>query len=273
MGLLDEGLSAEERQRISKLIADQNAQQAALCHQDPLSEACLSDVGRVALHNLGDQSAELLPTINTPGQNTVRPVLFINGILTRRDAAEENGRLLSGHLHAPVDVVWNPTEGFFEDCLQTLCVNKQSIVDETTAKVVRYVRAQLRGMKATERLQVVAHSQGAAIASAAISYLSREERARLDLHTYGEATEVYPEGLHSLRRTINVLDLVPHLAGGLRAGRIALSEMDLTIFAGSIVPHAFALYLKDEQYRNDPERLRELERKEVRQMWHNEAKH
>jgi hypothetical protein len=212
-----------------------------------------------------------LPRIGGKEYGGAAPIAFINGVWQTKQDAIENGGLLGRHFKAPVDVLWNPSQGKIADLLQVMFVNKQGIVDASTRLVITYMKSRIKTLKSTETLTVVAHSQGAAIASAALSYLSPRERSRVTLKTYGDAACTIPGGLACTRRTISATDIVPMFFGGGRPEAI-LQNYD-SEYSFTFMPpftHALKAYLEDEEYWASPEtdkRLQEQRERRVEKMW------
>ncbi len=98
----------------------------------------------------------------------------------------------------------------FFDCLQTGLINKQDIIDGTTARVLNEVRKMLQ---TKETIKLVGHSQGGAIVSAVAEHLSPEERARVDIVTIGGAAIGFPKGMKSVTAYVNTWDIVPMAVG------------------------------------------------------------
>jgi RHS repeat-associated protein len=272
-GLLDEGLTAEERDEIRRRLRADEARRHKECRSDALSLSCLSDLSLV----FADTEAKKLPRIGGREHPNVDPIIFVNGIWNTRAKAEESGRRLSRHFKAPVDVLWNPTQNFFLDILQTVFVNKMGSVDASTRLVIEELRTRAGSLPPGHTLRVVAHSQGAAIVSTALKFVDPAVRSRIDLITYGEAASEYPEGLHSLVRHVNILDPVPNLAGGHPLDLLALTSGARRYTAFMTfplpVPHPLEAYLDSEEYWSDPQRRKELEARRLQQLSHEEARH
>jgi pimeloyl-ACP methyl ester carboxylesterase len=156
----------------------------------------------------GDTSAVL---IRENQYSSGTPIVYVNGVLTSRADNETTARRIARLFDVPVYSVWNPTTGsLIGDGAELFFVNKRNVLDASTLKVILAIRDILL---AKTTVTLMAHSQGAAIASSALSYLSNEERAKVDVVTLGGAAYSYPTGARSLRVIANVQDLVPWLFG------------------------------------------------------------
>ena len=188
--------------------------------------------------------------------------IFINGILaTTLEDALANGDALSRLLDMSVVVVWNPSDNLVKDSAQTALVDKLNVPDASVQGAIRAIRAEI---DRSGGALAVAHSQGAAILSAALSYLSEEERAKVDVLTFGGAAFKYPKGLHSLHVVVNVQDFVPWLAGYLsRTGLVGWAPgIDRVSFGGGRVwdltaTHGFLGYMAYEMQKKEERQAEE----------------
>jgi hypothetical protein len=180
------------------------------------------------------------------------PIVYINGVWNRRDMAIDSGAQIADYYKRPVDVMWNPTFGpilgRLGDVAQVMAVNKLNVPDATTLMVVSSLRDHIKALKNGETLPVIAHSQGGAILSAAAAFLTRAERGRLDVTTYGGAAYTYPDGFHSVQHVVNGIDPVPFLAGK----GFTLEKANMYVFFEDIlaINHPVADYLTDQKYRD-----------------------
>jgi len=175
----------------------------------------------------------MLPVINPHGR--YEPIVYVNGILTSRVNAQIAGEAIGALYEAPVYTVWNPTDNWHRDLLQVVAVNKSNTPDVTTALVIKTLRQRLRSHMF---VTLIGHSQGAAVVSSALSHLTKAERSRVDVITFGGAALTYPVGARSVRVVVNVQDPVPRIAGYGLAGRIGLATPGLEkVSFGSALQH------------------------------------
>ncbi|MGB6992254.1 MAG: RHS repeat-associated core domain-containing protein [Thermoanaerobaculia bacterium] len=183
--------------------------------EGPTSLACLGSLQFVAYSMWGDKpgygaAPRHLQVVGSAGG---QEALFINGIWNHRVRAENNASEAAAWFRRRVLPLWNPTTGAFADLAQTAMVNWSRVPDETLRLVVQTVREHLKSLPKDENLTVFAHSQGAAIASGSLSFLSSDELSRIDLVTIGGAVCTYPQGLGSLTAYVNTRDPVPMYLG------------------------------------------------------------
>ena len=160
--------------------------------------------------------------------------------------------------------VWNPTKNAFRDVLETIFVNKTNSVDYTTRMLIDTTRAQLRR---SPRVTLIAHSQGSAIASSALSHLTSKERQRIDLVSLGGAAYDFPDDVGTLRVVANLADFVPWIAGYLGRSAVNGRQPDelQTVYFGRVpmidfkTTHPVENYLKYVAEELKSERLRRLE--------------
>jgi RHS repeat-associated protein len=190
---------------------------AEACRSDPMQALCFGAVKQALLRTYGDNYAVRLPTQSSP-KSTGHPAIFVNGIQNLVEHSISRSALLSETFGIPVVPIWNPTferskTGALADIGQVILVDKLNLPDASVRLVTQTMRELLNSRPETEPLVVYGHSQGAAIVSAAASYLTSEELGRLEVITFGEAAWTYPEGVGSLTRFVNERDLVPLVAG------------------------------------------------------------
>ncbi len=205
------------------------------CAKAPGAPECTSALDKWLIANFGDPQAETLPVEGISGRNN--PIVYVNGINTGRPMARDAGRVMAAIYDAPVHVVWNPTKRPWPDILQVQFVNKTDTPDATTQEVLRTLRVQL---SMNSFVTLIGHSQGAAIVSSVLSFLSPAERVRVVI-TFGGAAYQYPSGTRSLRVVVNVQDVVPWLAGYVRAEKLGLRVPGIervSFGGGMLVPSA-----------------------------------
>ena len=233
-----ETLTPDERRAIQK----SNAKEMEACRRDPASPTCVGIIGTL----FGDDQAESI-RVNGKKYLGKSPIVYINGVWNKRNGVIGSGAMLADYYQATVDVLWNPEQGKILDLLQTLLVDKTNTPDASTRNVVLYLRARVSGLQAGESIKVVAHSQGAAIFSSAASFLTAEERSRIELTTYGGASWTFPTGLKSVRNVVNVTDLlVPMLFG---KGLEFQKNNEYAVFLDPLaINHPIKDYIDDEKY-------------------------
>ncbi len=167
----------------------------------------------LALAAFGDESYESLD-IQGDDEKDPNPSIFVNGIWNKPKDAIENAETVHKATGENVLPFYNPTDERNKgiDMLSTQFNNKPNLLDRSTAGLISQIRHQLANNPG-ENVRLHLHSQGAALGSAALSYLSMEERARIDVISYGGAAYSYPPGLRSLNAIVNVRDTVPNLVG------------------------------------------------------------
>ncbi len=166
----------------------------------------------LALAAFGDESYKIL-TIQ--GDMTdPNPSIFVNGIWNKEGQAIDNANAVYRATGENVLPFHNPTDESHKviDPFSTQFNNKPDLLDRSTEGLILQIRQQL-AENPGETVRLHLHSQGAALGSAALSYLSVEERARIDVVSYGGAAYAYPPGLRSLDAIVNVRDTVPNLVG------------------------------------------------------------
>jgi hypothetical protein len=156
--------------------------------------------------------AKLLKGIGDP--NDPNRALFINGIRNSESRAFEIALEIGEKLRVNLTPVYNPTFNVMYDIAQVATVNKQDLIDESTALLISTIRERLADQNRTEPLKLFPHSQGAALTSSALSHLTREERSQIEVLSFGGAAYTYPSGLKSVEVLVNVRDLVPNATGG-----------------------------------------------------------
>lgn len=136
----------------------------------------------------------------------------------------------SGVFGVQVDPLYNPTQGWRRDAIQTAITNKLfSASDATTRLVVEYMRDEVSQLTTGQVKLMIAHSQGGAILSAALGYLSPAEREKIVVVTVGDAAWTFPSDV-SVNSLSNVVDGISLLLGGGYAGDQSGRRVDYTFF-------------------------------------------
>ena len=126
--------------------------------------------------------------------------------------------------------------------MQVGLVNWLDLPDATTLLVIEELRLGISEISSEACTEFVAHSQGAAILSAALSYLTPAERARVCVTTIGPAAARFPAGLYGSRHVINLFDLfvaVPF-------GPLFAPETELVFFFKFPISHSAQWYVDDQ---------------------------
>ena len=158
---------------------------------------------------------------DSEGQYDPNSALMFTGILNESDKAlmnVEEARTFAQRYRGEdvsIDLVYNPTHSMVYDLAQVQLVNKFDLIDRTTRAGIEELRTKLNDddRDKTRPVQVFAHSQGAAIASAVLSHLTEKELAQIEVTSFGGAAYRYPEGLRTVEAIVNNQDIVPSLFG------------------------------------------------------------
>ncbi len=140
-------------------------------------------------------------------------MIYVNGVSNSATRATAYATVLAEWMHARVTPIHNPSKNKIYDIVQAALVNKTSTPDATTRLVVSQIRKELADLPPGGYLTVTGHSQGAAIVSSALSFLTAAERQRIDAVSVAGAACTLPSGLHSIRAYVNTRDIVPIYAG------------------------------------------------------------
>lgn len=124
--------------------------------------------------------------LNKGFDSSKESLFYVNGILTKGDSAEKQTQEISNLVGKPVTLLYNPTEGFVNDvvesALQVMNIkNDKSTVNATSEKFYQT-------LKSGKELKVVAHSQGAAISAQALTNV--EKRLLMETRNPSEVKEM-----------------------------------------------------------------------------------
>ncbi|MFZ2490373.1 MAG: RHS repeat-associated core domain-containing protein [Thermoanaerobaculia bacterium] len=205
MGL--ESLTPDERRAILAKRRVEAAEFDAQCKREGnTSYACLNGLQRAMLFSYGDRESVAKSGIGGGKYRRGEPVILVTGVGNTFGQALDHAERMSRDLKVQIDLVWNATQGRWPDVRQSALVNKLGVTDQTTKLLIDQIRAGISQLKAGQHVHLFGHSQGAAISSSALSFLTPAERAKIDLVTFGGAAWTYPGGLHSRKNIVNVLD-------------------------------------------------------------------
>jgi hypothetical protein len=175
-----QGLAGEDSlARGLKHMVDEMQAYEEHCTDHPEDAKCISDFERWLVRTFGDKRAE---TIRVGNNHYGRPpIIYVNGINTSKERAIDTGQRISAIFRRPIIVVWNPTAitsnvltETAANVIQTVMVNKTNARDASTLFLIRAIRDVARSH---DEVMLLAHSQGAAIASSALSRLRVNERS------------------------------------------------------------------------------------------------
>lgn len=139
-----------------------------------------------------------LPTLSAEPSETKNSarVLFINGIVTPYSVAQHQANILSQAIGQEVTLIHNETDGLYHDLLE--CNQGRSgVLTEIAQRMLEVINAQLLNDEA--ELTIVAYSQGAIIATSALTELAKNtcenDLSRIRYITFGAGfkTSVLPE--------------------------------------------------------------------------------
>jgi hypothetical protein len=116
---------------------------------------------------------------------------FINGILTSPKVASINAKYLSHVFGRPINVIYNPTEGFGKDmaeCILGRTFNHKSKVSDLAVACIKPV------LEAGKKVKLIGHSQGGIISSNVLctlksSGLTDEQLSNLEVFTFAGAQD------------------------------------------------------------------------------------
>ena len=214
LGLFDSGLTSFEQAENRRAREAEARVSRELCARNNMSLHCSGDLGRMSVVAFGDKKAELIHGVGARRFPNGRRAIFVNGIQNSRSEALSSGIAVSQHYSVSLDVLWNPEVNVAIDLAQVAFVNKANLPDATTILLVEELRSRTRSLRSGQTITVFAHSQGAAITSSALSFLTENERRQVDVVALGGAAWTFPDGVHSVVRISNVFDPVPMLTGG-----------------------------------------------------------
>ena len=232
-------LSYEERRQLLSDQIESDRHWRIRCAAEPMLRQCQSLLGQFSSTLFGDTQVVATPIFGSEYYSG-RSVLYVNGILNSNIYQTiEASRELARYTQRPVRAIWNPSSNFLMDSLQVFLVNKPGVLDTSTLRVALQIRKMVDDANG-EAVEVYAHSQGAAIVSTALSFLTHSERSRVRLTTFGGAAETYPEGLLSIRHVINGRpDPVPLFLGALFSG-----NTEFIYFQTDVLSHGIGDYLE-----------------------------
>ncbi len=202
--------------------------------------------------------------LNRPGFDNVR-VIAVNGILCECDDNKEMCQFISDQYGGiRVDGAYNSSHGFFLDLLECIA-QKLGFRTRSVMLLVNKIKMsinELGGVVNNPRIIVHASSQGGLTTDCALKYLTAEEKACLEVHTYGSAKIISSEGLAEATNYINTCDPIPWVADPVGCLKAVLSSKYNVHFLKS---NKFCLdhgLLASENYRNQIVKNGEIFKKE-----------
>ena len=156
---------------------------------------------------------------------------FINGIVTSRELAQRNVKALSETFRQPFTLIHNPTQGLTRDLLESAM---QKFTNVNTEAVVRTYLELAKALvdKTTEKVVVVAHSQGTIIVGDALDLLY----ASIDTK-YFDRTNMTDEDFRKLMAmssgTVKAAELRQACDDLKDAGEGILKKLELYMFANA----------------------------------------
>ncbi|QSP95517.1 hypothetical protein LPB19_03610 [Marinobacter salinisoli] len=119
--------------------------------------------------------------------------MFINGIMTDRHTAYNNGAALNQMLGRPIYVFHNPTHGISRDLAECIFARTFDHYSAIATSIFRHLAAYL---SAGERVRIVAHSQGGIIASTLLKLMADRgwclDQGALEIFTIAGAQDEWP---------------------------------------------------------------------------------
>ena len=140
--------------------------------------------------------------------NPKADLVYVNGILNGTQEAGESQRLISDIVEdrGQTSLFHNPTKGFLGDLFESaalLCG-----FQTTASKNLRsFLKEYLDDMDSDGRLMLIAHSQGALTAKAALKGLSSRERQMVEIRAFGPVQAVSDRYAHSAVNYLSNRDL------------------------------------------------------------------
>lgn len=153
-------------------------------------------------------------SISTPGTSfpSKVAVVVVNGICTTENDVEACAAKISNAWgHVPVDVSYNGTAGLTCDVGETV-LQKAEIETRAVNETFDDLRRKIKLVGDDGWVYVLPHSQGGEIAYQAISKLNPEERARLQIFTFGSARMMPKEYGARVINYVSLGDPVPFIA-------------------------------------------------------------
>lgn len=131
--------------------------------------------------------------INNNDNNTI---FYINGVRLSQAACVNHVHILSEVLKHNVTGLYNPTNGFLIDCLESIFGRSFNVREPITKAFEKIIREQL--INSNNQVVLVAHSQGAIIVSNIVHRLKKHIEAKKHLHklrvyTFGSGADEMPE--------------------------------------------------------------------------------
>ncbi len=110
--------------------------------------------------------------------------LFTNGILNGREEAESTAKRLSDYCGVPCSTAYNASHGLVSDLIECV-LNFFGIPHRAVDVNVKAIRAELQRVGPGGTCVLLAHSQGGMVTHLALQCLSKEERSRIEVYTFG----------------------------------------------------------------------------------------
>jgi len=121
--------------------------------------------------------------------------LQVNGVCTDRDVQTSLGKLIAEMFHREVILFWNPTQGMLFDLIECMMGRTFNGMTYIGVQLADVLEGELLRPEIT-KLVLIVHSQGAIIASNAISVLLKrnvKDICKLEVYTFGSAADSFAE--------------------------------------------------------------------------------
>jgi len=119
----------------------------------------------------------------------------VNGICTDREFQETNGKHIAAIFQREIKLFWNPTQGLLFDLIECMMGRTFNGLTLVAKKLGMILEEELK-RNDIEKVVLIAHSQGAIIASNAIAKLIHhkvKEIDKLEVYTFGSAADSFSE--------------------------------------------------------------------------------
>jgi len=119
----------------------------------------------------------------------------VNGVCTDREFQESNGKHIAAIFQREIKLFWNPTQGLLFDLIECMMGRTFNGLTLVGKKLGMILEEELK-RNDIEKVVLIAHSQGAIIASNAIAKLIShkvKEIDKLEVYTFGSAAESFSE--------------------------------------------------------------------------------
>jgi hypothetical protein len=141
---------------------------------------------------------------------------YVNGICTNKTILELNGYYLRDLFHRPIELIENPTDGFFVDLFECVFGRTFDMVTEPCGYTLNRVEDALRSSK-NDRVVLMGHSQGGIIISNVVKELVRKYAGqdillKLEVYTFASAADEMASDDILTKRSGRLVPYIEHYA-------------------------------------------------------------